>query len=358
MPESDLHEHHRFTVSKGQESIRIDKFLLNKIENISRNKIQNAAKADYILVDGVAVKSNYKIKPGNVISVVMADPPRSYTLEAENIPLNIIYEDEAIVIVNKPVGLVVHPGVGNHTGTLMHGLLYHFQMNPPPTPPRRGVKKIDAPPRRGVKRIDAPPRRGVRVKPELVHRIDKDTSGLLVIAKNEYAMTYLAKQFFEHTVERIYVALVWGDFDQDKGTITGHIGRDLRYRKRMDVFPDGDHGKEAITHYKVLERFGYVTLVECKLETGRTHQIRAHMKFIKHPIFNDKTYKGNKIAKGMVYSKYKQFVEECFQLMSRQALHAKTLAFIHPLSNKHVSFESELPEDFKNVVEKWREYCN
>ncbi len=326
----DLYEHHRYVVDKGQEPLRIDKFLINRIEGISRNKIQNAAKADSVLVNGLPVKSNYKVKPGDVVTVVLDTPPYELKSEPENIPLEIVYEDEYLVVINKQAGLVVHPAPGNYTGTLINALLYHF----------KDIAKTNDP-----------------VRPGLVHRLDKDTSGIMVIAKDEFTMMHLANQFFKRTIQRNYSALVWGDFVEDKGTIEGHIGRNLRFRKIMDVFPEGDHGKEAITHYKIIERFGYVTLVDVKLETGRTHQIRVHMAHIGHPLFNDETYGGDRIVKGTVYSKYKQFVENCFSILPRQALHARTLGFYHPVLKKDLFFESKLPEDFSSLVEKWRNYA-
>jgi len=330
--EDSLYEHYRITADKGQAPLRIDKFLYNRIEKVSRNKIQQAAEEDMILVNGSPVKSNYRVRPLDVITVMLPEPKIEYDLQPENIPLNIVYEDDDIILINKPPGLVVHPGSGNYTGTLVNGLVYHFQHLP--------VKEKN------------------EFRPGLVHRIDKNTSGLIVVAKNEYAMNFLAKQFSDHTIKRTYQALVWGDFKEDKGTITGHIGRNLKNRKMMDVFPEGDHGKEAMTHYRVLERLGYVALVECKLETGRTHQIRAHMKYIGHPLFNDETYGGDKIVKGTVYAKYKQFVENCFSLIPRHALHAKSLGFVHPSTKKECFFDSELPTDFTNVLEKWRKYVN
>ncbi|MCY7409832.1 MAG: RluA family pseudouridine synthase [Chitinophagales bacterium] len=328
--DDELFEHFRFVVDKGQQPLRIDKFLLNRIENISRSKIQNAANEEKILVNGDTVKSNYKVRPLDEIVIMLAYPKIEHDLLAENIPLNIFYEDENLLIINKQPGLVVHPGAGNFTGTMVNGLLFHFENLP------------------------AKPKNAFR--PGLVHRIDKNTSGLLVVAKNDFALNYLQRQFAEHTIQRKYVALVWGDFKEEEGTVTGNIGRSLKNRKVMDVFPDGDYGKEAITHYKVIERFSYVTLVECILETGRTHQIRAHMKYIGHPVFNDETYGGDKIVKGTVYTKYKQFVENCLQIIPRHALHAKSLGFIHPATKKEVFFDSPLPEDFENVIEKWRGY--
>ncbi len=327
--EGKLYEHFLITTDKGQEPLRIDKFLLNRIENVSRNKIQLAAKAGTILANGKPVKPNYKVRPHDEITVLLPKPPEIHDLKPEPMTLDIVYEDDQLLVVNKPAGLVVHPGSGNYSGTLLNGLAYHFENLP----------QIEG-----------------FMRPGLVHRIDKQTSGLLVIAKTELTMTHLAKQFYDHTVKRRYVALVWGDPDQDEGTITGHIGRNLRYRKRMDVFPDGDHGKHAITHYKVLERLGYVCLVQCRLETGRTHQIRVHMQHIGHPVFNDETYGGDSIVKGTVYTKYKQFVENCFKLMPRQALHAKVLGFTHPVSGDWMELETPLPEDFQKTLEKWRNY--
>ena len=318
--EQDLYEHHRIVVDKGQSPLRIDKFLMVRLTNATRNKIQNAAHAGTILVNDVSVKPNYKVKPDDVISIVMAYPPRETELVPEDIPLNIVYEDNDVLIINKPPEMVVHPGFGNFSGTLVNALAYYMG------------------------------------KPYLVHRIDKNTSGLLLIAKNETAQSFLAKQFYDHTVERKYQALVWGDFQEDEGTIIGHVGRSLKDRKVMAVFPDGDYGKHAVTHYKILERFGYVTLIECVLETGRTHQIRAHLRYIKHPLFNDAAYGGDQILKGTIYTKYKQFVQNCFDLMPRQALHAKTLGFVHPTTKEKMWFDSELPDDFANVLDKWRNY--
>lgn len=325
----ELYEHFRFKVDKGQEPLRIDKYLLHKIEKVSRSKIQNAADDEMILVNGKPVKPNYKVRPLDEIVIMLPEPKLHFETLPENIPLKIVYEDDDITVIDKPPGLVVHPGAGNYTGTLVNGLLYHYQQ--------------------------LPSAKGNELRPGLVHRIDKDTSGLVVVAKNEYALNFLAKQFSDHTIKRSYAALVWGDFKEDEGTITGHIGRSVKNRKVMDVFPEGEHGREAITHYKVMERFMYVTLVECALETGRTHQIRVHMQHTGHPLFNDKTYGGDKIVKGTVYTKYRQFVENCFALLPRQALHAKSLGFIHP-SGKDVLFDSPLPDDFQKVIEKWRRY--
>ncbi len=329
--EQDLYEHHHFLVDRGQGLLRIDKYLHARIENISRNKIQNSAKAGNILVNGTAVKPNYKVKPGDDISIVMAYPPREIELFPEDIPISIVYEDEDLVVVNKEAGMVVHPGYGNYTGTLVNALVYHFD-----NLPRQNDEDI---------------------KPGLVHRIDKNTSGLLLVAKTELAQSKLAKYFFDREIDRLYHAMVWGDFKEDEGTITGHIGRSLKNRKVMDVFPDGEYGKPAITHYKVLERFGYVTLVECKLETGRTHQIRAHFRHIGKPLFNDATYGGDQILKGTTFTKYKQFVKNCFNMLPRHALHAKTLGFLHPKTGKQVFFDSELAVDMQQVIQKWRGYA-
>ncbi len=327
----EMYEHHRFVVDRGQGLLRIDKYVQAKLEGISRNKIQNTARAGNILVNGEAVKPNYKVKPFDEISIVMSHPPRDIELIPENIPINIIYEDEHLVIVNKAAGMVVHPGYGNYTGTLVNALVYHFE--------------------------HLPSQNDEIIKPGLVHRIDKDTSGLLLVAKTEMVQTQLARAFFDRTIDRIYHALVWGDFDEDEGTITGHIGRSLKNRKVMDVFPGGEYGKPAVTHYRVLERFGYVSLVECKLETGRTHQIRAHFKHIKRPLFNDATYGGDQILKGTTFTKYKQFVKNCFSLLPRHALHAKTLGFIHPAEEKYMYFDAPLASDMQQTIEKWRNYA-
>ena len=326
--QDDLYEHFKFTAAVGQEPLRVDKFLMNFIENATRNKIQQAIKAGNVLVNDVVVKANYKVKPSDVVRVVLAHPPHENLLVAENIPIDIVYEDDEVIVVNKPAGMVVHPGHGNYSGTLVNGLIYHIENLP----------------------------KNSNERPGLIHRIDKDTSGLLLIAKTEFAMANLAKQFFDRTTERRYVALVWGNLEEDQGTITGHIGRSFKNRLQMDVFPEGEHGKPAITHYKVLERFSYVTLVECKLETGRTHQIRAHFKHIGHPLFNDERYGGDKVLKGTTFTKYKQFIENCFTLLPRQALHAKTLGFEHPITKKWLQFDSELPEDIQAAIEKWRNY--
>lgn len=316
-------------VDKGQESIRIDKYLVNHVERISRSKFQAAADSESILVNGKPVKSSYKVNPNDSIKVILPMPFGHEGIKPEDIPLNILYEDKSLLILNKPAGLVVHPGVGNYTGTLVNALLFH-------------VKDLG-------KGSDA-------LKPGIVHRLDKDTSGIMVIAKSDYAMAYLAKQFFEKTNHRKYVALVWGDIEANEGTIDKNIGRDKFERKRMRTFEDDFEGKPSVTHYKVLERFGYCTLVECILETGRTHQIRVHMASLGHPVFNDDRYGGNVIVKGTVFSKYKQFVENCFKVCPRQALHAKELGIEHPETKKWMSFDSELPEDMAMLVEKWRGY--
>lgn len=330
--EPELFEHHRIIVDPGQQMLRIDKFLQMKLgANISRTKIQAGADAGNLRVNDKPVKSSYKVKPNDVITILLPQPPKIFELVAENIPFRIDYEDDDLLIVNKHPGLVVHPGHGNFTGTLVNGLMWHFKNLPVKDEYHR---------------------------PGLVHRLDKDTSGVMVIAKTEYALAFLAKQFFERTNDRRYYALVWGDFDTDAGTITGHLGRSLKDRRVQEVFPDGDFGKPAITHWKVIERFGYVTLVECKLETGRTHQIRAHMKYIGHPLFNDAMYGGDQIRKGPMFTRYKQFVENCFELCPRQALHAKTLSFVHPTTKKWMEFNSALPDDMKAVIEKWRGYVS
>ena len=326
--DENLHEHYNFVVDKGQESLRLDKFLMNRIENSTRNKIQKAVKSNSIYVNGFPVKSNYKVKPYDKIQVLFSYPPHENLLIPENIPLNFIYEDDQFVIVNKPPGMVVHPGHGNYSGTMINGLMHRFEKLPFNT----------------------------NLRPGLVHRIDKDTSGLLVVAKLESAMTFLAKQFYDKTTTREYLALVWGNVEKTQGTIEGNIGRNPKNRLQMKVFPENNFGKFAITHYTVIKRFGYVTLVSCKLETGRTHQIRVHMKYIGQAIFNDKRYGGDQILKGTNFTKYRQFVENCFKTIPRQALHAKTLGFIHPKTNKYISFDSDLPQDFENVIVKWENY--
>ncbi|TYA54784.1 RluA family pseudouridine synthase [Formosa maritima] len=328
--DDELYEHYTFTVEKGQKPLRIDKYLMNFIENATRNKIQAAAKNGSIYVNDVPVKSNYKVKPFDVIRVLLEHPPYENLLTPENIPLNIVYEDNDLLVVNKEAGMVVHPGHGNYTGTLINALIYHFDNLPNNSSNRPG----------------------------LVHRIDKDTSGLLVIAKNEETMTHLAKQFFDKTSEREYVAIVWGNMEEDEGIIEGNIGRHPKNRLQNTVFfgDDEDKGKPAVTHYKVIERLGYVTLVSCKLETGRTHQIRVHMKHIGHTLFNDERYGGERILKGTTFTKYKQFVDNCFKVLPRQALHAKTLGFVHPKTKKFMSFDTKIPEDMQQCIEKWRHY--
>ena len=330
--EEELFEHYRFKADPGQEVIRIDKFLIDRLPNTSRNKVQVAAKNGNILANGQKVKQNYKVKPGDEISIVMPYPVREIELIPQDIAIDIVYEDDSLVVVNKAANMVVHPGYGNYTGTLVNALVYHFDNLPHRIHDYFG-------------------------RPGLVHRLDKHTTGLMVVAKTELALTHLAKQFYDRTTERRYHALVWGDVCED-GTITGHLGRSLKNRKLMTVFPDGEYGKHAVTHYKVLERFGLVTLVECKLETGRTHQIRAHMKYIGHPLFNDLEYGGDTLLKGTPSAKYKKFIENCFELIPGQALHAKTLGFEHPVSDKYLRFDSELPEGFKAILEKWRNYTS
>lgn len=328
LDQDELYEHFKFVASEGQEPLRVDKFLMNFIENATRNKIQQAIKAGGVLVNEKTVKANYKVKPNDVVRVVLAHPPHENLLVAEDIPLSIVYEDDTVIVVNKSAGMVVHPGHGNYSGTLVNGLIHHIENLPT----------------------------NVNERPGLVHRIDKDTSGLLVVAKTEFAMAHLSKQFFDRTTERLYYALVWGNIDTDKGTITGNIGRSLKNRLQMSVFPKGDFGKHAVTHYKVIERFSYVTLVQCKLETGRTHQIRAHFKYIGHTLFNDERYGGNEILKGTTFTKYKQFVDNCFKILPRQALHAKTLGFTHPVTGVFLQFNSEMPQDMSDCLEKWRNY--
>ncbi len=328
--QEELYEHHRFDVEKGQVMERIDKYIHNHLANTSRNRIQNAIVAGNIIVNGKQVKSNYKIKPLDVIQIVLPHPVREFELIPQDLPITIVYEDDDVAIINKQAGMVVHPAYGNYSGTLMNALAYHFKNLP-----------------QGNNRME---------RPGLVHRIDKNTSGLLVIAKTDLAMNLLAKEFFDRTIDRKYLALVWGDFKEETGTITGNIGRNLKDRKIMDVFPEGDFGRHAVTHYKVVERFGYVTLIECKLETGRTHQIRVHMKHIGHPLFKDYEYGGDRILKGTTFTKYKQFVENCFAMFPGQALHAASLGFIHPTTKKKVYFEADVPDNFKDVLEKWRNY--
>ena len=329
--EQEFFEHHRLVVDEGQSLLRIDKFLINRLENISRNKIQMAAKAGCILSNEHPVKSNYKVKPKDIISIVLTQPPREIELIPQNIPIKILYEDDDIIVVDKEAGMVVHPAYGNYSGTLVNALTYHLQ--------QQTNKNSET------------------VKPYLVHRIDKNTSGILLVAKNELAQTKLAKEFFDHTIKRIYSALVWGDFMDEEGTITGNLGRDPKNRKKMTVFPEGDQGKHAITHYKIIERLGYVSLVECILETGRTHQIRTHFKYIGHPIFNDNEYGGDAILKGTTFTKYKQFVNNCFKIIPRQVLHARYLGFKHPVTGKFIEFNSQPPKDMQEVIDKWRKYA-
>lgn len=329
--DESLYEHHKFQAEVGQKPLRVDKYLMNFIENATRNKIQKAAKSGNIYVNGETVKQNYKVKGGDVVQVMFEHPPYEYLLVPEDIPLDIVYEDDTLLVVNKPAGMVVHPGHGNYSGTLINALVHHFDNLP----------------------------KNSSERPGLVHRIDKDTSGLLVIAKTEHAMAHLSKQFFDKTSEREYVAIVWGNVEEDEGTIEGNIGRNPKNRLQNVVYEgdDADNGKPAVTHYKVLERLGYVTLVSCSLETGRTHQIRVHMKHIGHTLFNDERYGGDRILKGTTFTKYKQFVENCFKVLPRQALHAKTLGFTHPETGKWMSFNSELPEDMVACIEKWRNYA-
>lgn len=328
--EGAMYEHYNVIVDPGQSLLRIDKFLSDRLKHASRSRLQAAADAGNILVNKVSVKSSYKVKPGDEISIVMDHPRHELKIIPEDIPLNIVYEDDSLIVINKPAGLVVHPGHGNYSGTLVNALAYHFKDLP--------LFNTDDP------------------RPGLVHRIDKNTSGLLVIAKTLEAKVNLARQFFNKTTKRRYIALVWGELDNDEGTITGNIGRSPKNRQVFTVFADGEHGKHAVTHYKVIERLGYVTLVECHLETGRTHQIRVHMKYIGHPLFNDDNYGGDQILRGTTFTKYKQFVANCFQILPRQALHAQMLGFVHPATKKEMIFESELPEDFTALIEKWRNY--
>lgn len=324
----ELYEHFRFEADKGQQLLRVDKFLVERMEKTSRNRIQQAADAGCIIVNGVSVKSSYKVKPGDVVSIMMDRPRYDFEIIAQPIPLSIVYEDDFLLVVDKPAGLVVHPGHGNYSGTLVNALAYHFKDDPDydVTDPRLG----------------------------LVHRIDKDTSGLLVVAKTPEAKTELGKQFFNKTTRREYVALVWGDFEEDSGTITGNIARNPRNKMQMAVMDNPDVGKHAVTHYAVLERFGYVTMVKCVLETGRTHQIRVHMLHKGHPLFNDARYGGDKILRGNRSSSYKKFVENCFEICPRQALHARTLGFRHPVTGEEMDFESPLPQDMTSLFEKWR----
>jgi len=328
--DDELFEHHRITADPKQSLIRIDKFLMDRLPNATRTKIQDGLHEGFIKVNDAAAKPNYKVRPNDVITVSLPQPPRDTEVVPENIPLNIVYEDDALLVINKPAGMVVHPAYQNWSGTLVNALAYHFQ-NLPHMPGNDG-------------------------RPGLVHRIDKDTSGLLVIAKTEQALTALAKQFFDHTIERTYWAIVWGIPEPPQGTINVNVGRSLKDRRVTVAFPDGDMGRHAITHYKLLQDLRYVSVVECKLETGRTHQIRAHMKYLGHPLFNDAMYGGDQVVKGTVFSKYKQFVENCFEIIPRQALHAKTLGFVHPVTGDTLQFDSEIPDDFRKAIEKWENY--
>ena len=327
----ELFEHYRFVIDKGQSPIRVDKFISTHMESTSRHRIQQAIKAEYVRVNDIIVKSNYIVKPEDVITIMMPYERRGFEILPEDIPLNIVYEDEDLLVLNKPAFLVVHPGHGHYSGTLVNALAHHLGIS----------QDADA----------EDERMGV-----LVHRIDKDTSGLLVVAKNDPSQLNLAKQFFDHTIERKYVAIVWGNIKEDEGTITGNIARDPNDRMRFKVYPEGDQGKHAVTHYRVLERFGYVTVVECQLETGRTHQIRVHFNYIGHPLFNDDRYDGATIRKGTIYAKYKQFIENCFKLLPRQALHAKILGFTHPRTKELMHFDSEIPADMQALIDKWRKY--
>jgi len=330
--QQEFFEHYRFKADPGQSLLRIDKFLSDRLENSSRTRIQNAANAGNILVNNNPVKPNYKIKPGDIVQVVLPTPPREIELIPENIHLNIVYEDDDVLVVNKEPGMVVHPAYGNYTGTLVNALMWHFR--------------------------DLPLFNTGESRPGLVHRLDKNTSGILVIAKNEYSLNRLSKQFYDRTTDRRYNALIWGIPDPLEGTITGNVGRSIKDRKIMQVFKDDTEGKTAITHYKVLEDLGYISLIECKLETGRTHQIRVHFSHIKHPLFNDEEYGGNQILKGTTFTKYQQFIKNCFKILPRQALHAKSLAFNHPVTGKRLSFDSDLPDDMVQVIEKWRKYIS
>lgn len=333
-PEEDdaLFEHHRIVADPKQSLLRIDKFLMARLPNATRTKIQNGIHDGFVKVNDQPVKPNYKIHPDDVVTISFPVPPRDTEVIPENIPLNIVYEDKHLLVINKPAGMVVHPAYQNWSGTLVNALAYHFQ--------------------------NLPQMEGNEGRPGLVHRIDKDTSGLLVIAKDELTLTGLAKQFFDHTIERTYNAIVWGIPDPPQGTINIHVGRSLKDRRITTTFPNGDFGRHAITHFKLLKDYRYVSLIECKLETGRTHQIRAHLKHLGHPLFNDAMYGGNVVMKGTTFSKYKQFVDNCFKIITRQALHAKTLGFVHPITKEHMQFDSELPADFVEVIEKWEHYVN
>jgi len=333
--EQELYEHHRIVVDKGQIMMRIDKFIVNRIQNATRNKVQQAIDLGNVKVNEKPIKANYKIKPFDVITIFYAHPPKETELIPEDIPITIVYEDDDVVVVNKKPGMVVHPSYGHYSGTLVNALAFHIKQLADKTQLINGQ--------------EIP-------RPGLLHRIDKNTSGILIVAKTDLAMQRLSSDFFHHNLDRRYVALAWGDFEQDEGTIKTYVGRNLKNRKVMDVFENEEHGKLAITHYKVLVRLGYVTLIECKLETGRTHQIRVHMKHLGHPLFNDNEYGGDRIVKGTTFAKYKQFVENCFELCPRQALHAKSLEITHPRSGKKLKFDSEIPEDMRQLIEKWKNY--
>jgi 23S rRNA pseudouridine1911/1915/1917 synthase len=330
--QQEMFEHYRFSADPGQSLLRIDKFITDRLENTSRTRIQNAANAGCILVNNIPVKPNYRIKPGDLVQIVLPAPPREVELIPENIPVKIEYEDDDLVVVNKEPGMVVHPGYGNYTGTLVNALMWHFR--------------------------DLPLFSSGELRPGLVHRIDKNTSGILVVAKNELALMKLSKQFYDRTSDRKYTAIVWGTPDPPEGTVTGNVGRNIKDRKVMQVFPDGDDGKPAVTHYRVIEDFGYISVIECKLETGRTHQIRVHMSHIKHPLFNDEEYGGDRILKGTTFAKYQQFIRNCFRILPRQALHARSLAFDHPTTGKRMQFDSELPADMQEVIERMRRYVS
>ena len=330
--QQELFEHHRFTVDQGQSLLRIDKYLSVRLVNVSRTRVQSAAQAGNIIVNNVPVKSSYKVKPGDHIQVLLPEPPREIELIPEDIPLNIVYEDEDVIVINKEAGMVVHPAYGNYTGTLVNALMWHFR--------------------------DLPLFSTGELRPGLVHRLDKNTSGILVVTKNELAQARLARQFYDRTTDRKYIAFVWGTPEPAEGTITGHVGRNPKDRKIMHVFTDESQGKHAVTHYKIIEDLGYISMVECKLETGRTHQIRVHFSHIRHPLFNDEEYGGDRILKGTTFAKYQQFVRNCFTILPRQSLHAKSLAFTHPVTRERLQFDSDLPEDMQQVLEKWRKYTS
>ena len=361
----ELYEHFRFVADRGQGPLRVDKFLVDRIVGTSRNRIQNAADGGFILVNGKPEKSNYKVRPGDVVQVMMDRPRHSTEIVPEDIPLDIVYEDEDLLVVNKPAGMVVHPGHGNYTGTLVNALAWHFLQEGIELDLMGDVESDEGAESDDVEDGKEDELKSFEQKPDfqkrlgLVHRIDKETSGLLVIAKNEDAGTSLSRQFFHKTTRRLYTALVWGHVEQDEGTIVGNIGRNKRDRTLMEFYPEGsEEGKPAVTHFRVIERLGYVTLIECRLETGRTHQIRVHMKHAGHTLFNDKTYGGDQILKGTTFAKYSQFVRNCFEICPRQALHAGTLGFRHPRTGEEMDFETPLPADMARLVEKWREYIS